>query len=210
MKFKIIALGFISALSLSLPAHAQFGGMSVPGVGGGSSAPAVDTDAIKKLFNSAFSTMAYANGKYAESVGNDSMAAQFKEIGDKLKSGSLGVSSDSLGQFKTASAQLDAEVKKNLDEKTKMSDANKKALAEGMKLQAAASLEFYVGLKLFKKALESKNVMAISALSSFKDFPTAAMQWISGWGTIVTLGSSNGVDSKVADSAIKNAMKDNG
>ncbi len=210
MKFKIIALTFLSSLCLSLPVHAQFGGMSVPGMGGGSSGPAVDTDAVKKLITSALTSMAYANAKYAQAVGNDSAAAQLKEIGDKLKSGSMGVNSDSIGQLKTASAPVNDAIKKSLDEKTKLSDAGKKVALEGFALHVTGSIEAFGSVKQLKKALESKSPMALSALASLSDYPAFVAQWGTATVTIFSYLSANGIDIKDADKKIKDsaAMKD--
>ena len=208
MKFKIIALGFISTLCISLPAHAQFGGMSVPGMGGGSSGPAVNADELKKTVTNALVALAYANSKYAKAVGNDSAASQLSEIGDKLKSGSLGVNADSISQLKTASENVTGEIKKRNDEKTKLSAEAKAAASEGVKFHVDGTLEGFKGAKQLKKAIESKSPALIASLSSLKDVPIFLGEWAKATTTIFSYLGSNGIDIKDADASIKTAMSD--
>lgn len=207
MKIKF-TVAMLSALALSLPAHAQLGGFSNPLGGGKSAAPAVDTDSVKKAITNALASLSYANGKYAEALGKETEAAQLKEIGDKLSSGSLGVSSDVIASVKTASSSLEPEIKKQMDEKKKLSDGGKKAAADGLAYHVKGTVGGVASSKLLKKAFESKSPMVLGALADFKDFPTLFSQWTSATGTIFSYMKFNGIDVKQADKSIADAMKD--
>ncbi|MEN3295407.1 MAG: hypothetical protein V7642_4660 [Burkholderiales bacterium] len=209
MKFNYAAAAALSILCVSMPVHAQFGGLSNP-LGGGksSSAPAADPDAVKKAIGKALASLSYANGKYAEALGDENKAAQLKEIGDQLSNGTLGVNGDSINKVKDAAASLAPEIKKHLDDKTKLSDAGKKAAGEALAFHVKGTAEGVAGSKMLKSALESKSPMVLSALASLKDFPALLAQWSSTTGSVFSYMQFNGLDVSKADKAIKESMKD--
>jgi len=211
MKSKLSFAAAVCTLCLSLPVHAQFSGLtSMLGGGKSNSAPAVDSDSIKKSVTTALINLAYANGKYAEALGKENEAAQFKEIGDKLTSGSLGANSDVITQIKTSSAALVPEIKQQLDNKTKLSEVGKKAAQEGLVFHVKGTADGVQSSKMLKGALESKSPMVLAALAGMKDFPGLLAQWTSTTGSVISYMKFNGLDVSQADKANRDAMDDKG
>lgn len=211
MKMKMTVVAALSALCFTLPAHAQFGGLSnIVGGGKADSGPAIDSGAVTKSVTTALISLTRASEKYAEAMGNEKLAASLKTKGDGLQNGSMGVNSEIITQIKEASAEVAQQMKKNNEEKTKYSSSGKKAAGEGLVFHVQGTLDGVDSSKMLKKALDSRSPAVLSALAGLKDFPGLISQWGSTTGSVFSYLQFNGLDTAKAQKTVNSKMQDNG
>lgn len=209
MKKHLISLAALAAFAVTAPAHAQFGGLKNPLAGNSSgSGQTVDADAIKKSVSATMAALADANSRYAQALGNESLAAQFKEIATNLNNGSLGVDSKLIGTVKQLTESSVAAIKTKQESKEKVSADGKKLLVEGLGFHVKGTVAGFESSKKLKAALESKSPAVLAALASLKDFPGMFGQWTSATGNVLSYMTYNGIDTSKADKALSGAMKD--
>lgn len=207
MKNKVATIAALALIAISAPAYAQFG--SLPGLGGSKDAgPAVNTDEVKKTISTAVIDLAEATSLYQKALGNDKLAADLKATVDGLKSGSVGVNADTLGQLKSASDGVADAMKTAAEKHTKASTEGKKAAAAGLVFHVKATTGGVKGGKLLQSALSSKSMAAISALSDLKDFPGLLSSWTNASGAIFSYLKDNGVSVASAEKDLAAAMSD--
>ncbi len=208
MRNKLITVATLALMTLSVPAHAQFGGL--PNLMGGSkdSAPAVNTDEVKATIAAALVDLSYATSKYEEALGNDKLAAEYKATAEALaKKGSAGVDASDITKAAAATDAFKDQIKSAADLKTKISEAGRKAAAEGLLFHVKATIGGVKGGKMIKEALSSKSMAAISALSGLKDFPGLLSAWTGTSSVILDYLKDNDVDTKAAVKALSDGMK---
>jgi hypothetical protein len=195
-------------LSVSIPAMAQFSMPKVPGIGGDSktSASQADPAQVKALIQASITSLNSANEKYAKALGLDKEAAEAADIALKLSQGTLGA--DQIHAETEISKSIEVKMKEMASKKETLSAEGKKQATDGMADHVKGTVGGVVAGKKLGDAIKTPSPSTISTLGGLKDFPSLIGTWASGTANIFQFLSSNGIDTKDAQSAIEKGMKD--
>lgn len=194
----------VALVGVSTASIAQFSIPKVPGLGGGSEAPA-NGGAVVKQARDALVQFTKAEFRILEALGGyEAFAAQEKLV-SSLKTGDAAASGDDIKTVTKISGELHDEIEKRIAENKKLDDKQKKIAAEG-------TFNYVKGLVATKKLVGSIQGLAKNPASLGFDLvgpvttlgtelPRIVPKAISTSGTIFKYMSANGVDISQAKKA---------